>query len=36
VRIAPDDTVTVIIGKSEMGQGIYTGMRNAKSVSGRT
>jgi isoquinoline 1-oxidoreductase beta subunit len=26
VRIAPDDTVTVIIGKSEMGQGIYTGM----------
>ena len=26
VRIAPDDTVTVTIGKSEMGQGIYTGM----------
>ncbi|MEO8062675.1 MAG: xanthine dehydrogenase family protein molybdopterin-binding subunit [Pseudomonadota bacterium] len=26
VRIAPDDTVTVVIGKSEMGQGIYTGM----------
>ncbi len=24
VRIAPDDTVTIIIGKSEMGQGIYT------------
>ena len=24
VRIAQDDTVTVIIGKSEMGQGIYT------------
>ena len=26
VRVAPDDTVTVVIGKSEMGQGIYTGM----------
>src|SRR5215831_5938478 len=26
LRIAPDDTVTVIIGKSEMGQGIYTGL----------
>src|SRR5688572_14588754 len=26
VRIAPDDTVTVVIGKSEMGQGIYTGL----------
>src|ERR1700741_48809 len=26
VRVAPDDTVTVIIGKSEMGQGIYTGL----------
>jgi isoquinoline 1-oxidoreductase beta subunit len=26
VRIAPDDSVTVIIGKSEMGQGIYTGL----------
>src|SRR6476620_9749074 len=26
VRIAPDDTVTIIIGKSEMGQGIYTGL----------
>jgi isoquinoline 1-oxidoreductase subunit beta len=26
VRVATDDTVTVIIGKSEMGQGIYTGM----------
>src|SRR5262245_57627166 len=26
VRIAPDDTITVSIGKSEMGQGIYTGL----------
>ena len=26
VREAPDDTVTVIIGKAEMGQGIYTGL----------
>jgi isoquinoline 1-oxidoreductase beta subunit len=26
VRIAPDDTVTIIIGKAEMGQGIYTGL----------
>jgi isoquinoline 1-oxidoreductase subunit beta len=26
VRVAPDNTVTVVIGKSEMGQGIYTGM----------
>jgi len=26
VRIAPDDTVTVIIGKAEMGQGVYTGL----------
>jgi len=26
VRIAPDDTITVVIGKSEMGQGIYTGL----------
>ncbi len=26
VRISSDNTVTVIIGKSEMGQGIYTGM----------
>src|SRR3954467_11760815 len=26
LRIAPDDTITVIIGKSEMGQGIYTGL----------
>ena len=29
LRIAPDDTVTVVIGKSEMGQGIYTGMAMA-------
>jgi isoquinoline 1-oxidoreductase beta subunit len=26
LRIAPDDTITVTIGKSEMGQGIYTGL----------
>jgi len=26
LRIAPDDTITVIVGKSEMGQGIYTGL----------
>jgi len=26
VRIAPDDRITVVIGKSEMGQGIYTGL----------
>jgi isoquinoline 1-oxidoreductase subunit beta len=26
LRVSPDDTVTVIIGKAEMGQGIYTGM----------
>lgn len=26
VKIASDDTITVIIGKSEMGQGIYTGL----------
>lgn len=29
LRIAPDDTITVIIGKSEMGQGIYTGLAMA-------
>ncbi len=29
VRIAPDDSITVIIGKSEMGQGIYTGLAMA-------
>ncbi len=29
VRVAPDDTVTVVIGKSEMGQGIYTGLAMA-------
>ncbi len=26
VHIAPDDTVTVWLGKSEMGQGVYTGL----------
>src|SRR5688572_29086468 len=26
VRVAPDDTLTVIIGKAEMGQGVYTGL----------
>jgi isoquinoline 1-oxidoreductase beta subunit len=26
VRIAPDDTITVMVGKAEMGQGIYTGL----------
>jgi isoquinoline 1-oxidoreductase beta subunit len=26
VHIAPDDTITVILGKAEMGQGIYTGL----------
>jgi isoquinoline 1-oxidoreductase beta subunit len=26
LKIASDDTITVIIGKSEMGQGIYTGL----------
>jgi len=29
VRVAPDDTITVVIGKSEMGQGIYTGLAMA-------
>jgi isoquinoline 1-oxidoreductase beta subunit len=29
LRIAPDDTVTVIIGKAEMGQGVYTGLAMA-------
>jgi isoquinoline 1-oxidoreductase beta subunit len=29
VRVAPDDTVTIIIGKAEMGQGIYTGLAMA-------
>ena len=29
VRVAPDDTVTIVIGKSEMGQGIYTGLAMA-------
>jgi isoquinoline 1-oxidoreductase beta subunit len=26
VRIDPDDTITVVIGKSEMGQGVYTSL----------
>ncbi len=26
VRIAPDDTVTIIVNKSEMGQGVYTSL----------
>lgn len=26
IRIAPDDTVTIIVAKSEMGQGVYTAM----------
>ena len=26
VRIAPDDTVTMIVNKSEMGQGVYTSL----------
>jgi len=29
VRIAPNDTVTIVIGKAEMGQGIYTGLAMA-------
>jgi isoquinoline 1-oxidoreductase beta subunit len=29
VRVSPDDVVTVIIGKSEMGQGVYTGLAMA-------
>jgi isoquinoline 1-oxidoreductase beta subunit len=29
VRVAPDDTITVIIGKAEMGQGVYTGLAMA-------
>ncbi|HET9864363.1 MAG TPA: xanthine dehydrogenase family protein molybdopterin-binding subunit [Steroidobacteraceae bacterium] len=29
LRISPDDSVTVIIGKSEMGQGVYTGLAMA-------
>src|ERR1044072_4659643 len=29
LRISPDDRVTVIVGKSEMGQGIYTGLAMA-------
>jgi isoquinoline 1-oxidoreductase beta subunit len=26
VRVAPDDTITVVVGKAEMGQGVYTGL----------
>jgi isoquinoline 1-oxidoreductase beta subunit len=26
LRIAPDDTITVLVGKSEMGQGVYTSL----------
>jgi isoquinoline 1-oxidoreductase subunit beta len=26
IRIAPDDNVTIIVGKSEMGQGVYTSL----------
>ncbi len=29
VRVAPDDTITVIVGKAEMGQGVYTGLAMA-------
>jgi isoquinoline 1-oxidoreductase subunit beta len=29
VRVAPDDTVTVMLGKAEMGQGVYTGLAMA-------
>jgi len=29
LRVAPDNSVTVVIGKSEMGQGIYTGLAMA-------
>src|SRR5262245_39696980 len=29
LRISPEDSITVIIGKSEMGQGIYTGLAMA-------
>ena len=29
VRIAPDESVTIVIGKAEMGQGIYTGLAMA-------
>ena len=29
MRVSPDDTVTIVIGKSEMGQGIYTGLAMA-------
>ena len=33
LRITPDDKVTVIIGKSEMGQGVYTGLAMAAAAS---
>ena len=26
LRVAPDDSITVIVGKAEMGQGVYTGL----------
>ena len=26
IRIAPDDTITVVVNKSEMGQGVYTSL----------
>jgi isoquinoline 1-oxidoreductase beta subunit len=29
VRVAPDDTITVVVGKAEMGQGVYTGLAMA-------
>ena len=29
VRVAPDESVTIVIGKAEMGQGIYTGLAMA-------
>jgi isoquinoline 1-oxidoreductase beta subunit len=29
LRVAPDNSVTVVIGKAEMGQGIYTGLAMA-------
>ena len=29
VRVAPDDRITVVIGKAEMGQGVYTGLAMA-------
>jgi isoquinoline 1-oxidoreductase beta subunit len=26
LRILPDDTITILVGKSEMGQGVYTSL----------